>query len=61
MATLTEVTDDFAKFVADVKAKVDALQAKVDAGAALESADLDTLKAAVDAADAELNPSQPPA
>lgn len=59
MATLQDVQDDFAKFVADVKAKVDALQAKIDAGAAVESADLDTLKTAIDAADASLNP--PPA
>ena len=56
MATLADVQADFAKFVADVKAKVDALQAKIDAGAAIESADLDTLKTAIDAADANLNP-----
>ena len=56
MATLKDVQDDFAKFVADVKAKVDALKAQVDGGAAIESADLDTLKTAIDAADAELNP-----
>lgn len=56
MATLQEVQDDFAKFVADVKTKVDALKAQVDAGTAIESADLDTLKAAIDSADAELNP-----
>jgi len=56
MATLKDVTDDFAKFVADVKAKVDALKAQVDAGQAIESADLDTLKSAIDAADADLNP-----
>ena len=59
MATLQEVQDDFAHFVADVKAKVAELQAKIDAGGAVEAADLDTLKAAIDAADAELNP--PPA
>jgi len=59
MATLQDVKDDFAKFVADVKAKVDALKAQVDAGQAIESADLDTLKSAIDAADADLNP--PPA
>ena len=56
MASLKEVQDDFAKFVADVKAKVDALKAQADAGAAIESADLDTLKSAIDAADADLNP-----
>jgi len=56
VASLKEVQDDFAKFVADVKAKVDALKAQADAGAAIESADLDTLKSAIDAADADLNP-----
>ena len=56
MSTLAEVQADFAKFVADVKAKVDGLQAKIDAGGAVEAADLDQLKAAIDDADAALNP-----
>ena len=59
MATLQDVQDDFAKFVADVKAKIDELQAKIDAGIAVEAADLDTLKTAIDAADAALNPPTP--
>jgi len=59
LATITEVTDDFTKFVADVKTKVDALQAKIDAGGAVEAADLSTLKTAIDAADAGLNPAPP--
>ena len=56
MATVDEVKASFAKFVGDVKTKLDALQAKVDAGSAVESADLDGIKAAVDEADAALNP-----
>ncbi len=56
MSTLKDVQDSFAKFVADIKAEVDALQAKIDAGSAVESADLDTLKAQIDAADAAVPP-----
>ena len=61
MATLAETQASFAKFVADVKTKLDALQAKIEAGGAVESADLDQLKTAIDAADASLNPAPTPA
>lgn len=56
MASVDEVKASFAKFVADVKAKLDALQAKIDAGGAVEAADLDGLKTIIDDADAGLNP-----
>lgn len=56
MASVDEVKASFAKFVADVKAKLDALQAKLDAGSAVEAADLDGLKTVIDDADAALNP-----
>ncbi len=56
MSTLADVQASFAKFVADIKAEVDALQAKIDAGNSVESADLDTLKAQIDAADAAVPP-----
>lgn len=60
MASIDEVKADFAKFVADVKAKIDGLQAKIDAGGAVESADLDQLKTTIDEADAALNPTPAP-
>lgn len=56
MASVDEVKASFAKFVADVKAKLDALQAKLDAGSAVEATDLDGLKTVIDDADAALNP-----
>lgn len=63
MATIQEVTDDFAHYKADVSAKLQGfsaqiadLQAQVGAGKTLEASDLDTIKTAIDAADAELNP-----
>lgn len=59
MASVDEVKASFAKFVADVKAKLDALQAKLDAGSAVEASDLDQLKTVIDDADTALNP--PPA
>ncbi len=56
MANIAEVKASFDKFVADIKAEVDALQAKIDAGSSVESADLDALKAQIDAADAAIPP-----
>jgi hypothetical protein len=38
MATVQDVLDSFTKFQADVKAEVDALEAKLAAGGAIESA-----------------------
>jgi hypothetical protein len=61
MATVQEVEDSLAKLVADVKAEIAALQAKIDAGSAIEAADLDGIKNAIDLADASLNPPPPPA
>lgn len=56
MASIQDVLDAFNKFKSDIAAEVDALKAKLDAGGAVESADLDKIKAAIDSADAEIPP-----
>lgn len=56
MASIQDVLDSFNRFKADIAAEVDALKAKLDAGGAVESADLDKIKAAIDSADAEIPP-----
>lgn len=56
MATLDEVTASFSKLLADIKTEIDALKAKIDQGGAVEAADLDKIKNAIDAADAAIPP-----